>query len=138
MSSSNSRNTKWAPKCPCGSGDMKLFTSHTETNPNQKFWRCPYWNDDNGCDAFFWKDQVSREHPPNSSLKKGNENLTSTIEGVKDALEAQNRLMCAHIESEDLRNMYLYKIHQSFAVICHVLMIMCCILVYITYQSRCK
>ena len=32
------------PKCRCGSGDMKLFTSHTKSNPNRKFWRCIRWN----------------------------------------------------------------------------------------------
>ncbi|RWR73172.1 hypothetical protein CKAN_00142800 [Cinnamomum micranthum f. kanehirae] len=136
MSSSNSRITKWAPKCPCGSGDMKLFTSHIETNPNRKFWRCPNWNDD-GCDAFFWKDKFSREHPPsdsNSTPERDSRDLARTINGIKEALEAQNQIMLASIENENLRTMYLYKLHHLFVAICCVLVAMCCILVYMVFR----
>ena len=44
MSLSTNSTAEMPPKCRCGSGDMKLFTCHTKSNPNRKFWRCPRWN----------------------------------------------------------------------------------------------
>lgn len=43
MSLSHSSSVEVAPKCRCGNGDMRLFTSHTKANPNRKSWGCPKW-----------------------------------------------------------------------------------------------
>eukprot|EP00268_Persea_americana_P015233 TRINITY_DN16950_c0_g1_i15.p2 TRINITY_DN16950_c0_g1~~TRINITY_DN16950_c0_g1_i15.p2 ORF type:complete len:137 (+),score=18.22 TRINITY_DN16950_c0_g1_i15:868-1278(+) len=92
---------------------------------------------DDGCDAFFWKDKVSREHPPsesNSTPERDSRDLARMIEGIKEALEAQNQIIRASIEHEKLRTTYLYKIHDLFVAICCVLVAMCCIFVYMVFR----
>lgn len=43
MSQSTYSSVEVALKCRCGNGDMRLFTSHTKSNSNRKFWGCPKW-----------------------------------------------------------------------------------------------
>lgn len=76
---------------------------------------------------------MSKEHPPsecNSTPVRDNRKLTAAIEGIKEAFVAHNLLMRASIENEKLRNMYLCKLHHVVLVMCHVLVIISCILVY--------
>ncbi|XXG74017.1 hypothetical protein AAC387_Pa07g2843 [Persea americana] len=62
MSSCNTTLSEFTPKCRCGAGPMKLYTSRTQLNPNRKFWKCPNWKDENGCGAFLWNDEVAHFH----------------------------------------------------------------------------
>lgn len=116
MSLSTSSSSEIVPKCRCGNGDMRLFTSHTRSNPNRKFWGCPKWIDGYGCGAFLWKDRASREALFESKAmpcdrddkSKDLQNLGKLIEDLK--------------KETGVQNLYLQKIYH---VLLFVALIMC-------------
>ncbi|RWR76761.1 hypothetical protein CKAN_00521900 [Cinnamomum micranthum f. kanehirae] len=123
MSSSNTTHSECPPKCRCGAGEMKLFTSRTQLNPHRKFWKCPNWKDENGCGAFLWKDEVAHwQLAEANSMTCERENLVAVVEKLESAL-------CVFIEVEKIRNAYLRKIY-------HAIIVACCIVILVFLFSK--
>ena len=66
---------------------MICLTSHTKTNPNRKFWKCPNWKDEKGCGRFIWKDEVDYE-----------KNVAALMEDMKKIVEKLNENICVAVE----------------------------------------
>ncbi|RWR93455.1 hypothetical protein CKAN_02270500 [Cinnamomum micranthum f. kanehirae] len=148
MSSSNGNSCEWAPKCLYGNGDMILFTSHMQSNPNQKFWRCSNWNNENGCVPFLWKDRASTERISETNStpmerddgKEELQGLTVLMEDLKKAIELQNIYLRASIEEKremnklsDLQNLYLRKIYRTMIFMSRII---CVALAFLSNQTR--
>ena len=96
MLSSNSNSNEWVPKCSCG--ELICLTSHTKTNPNRKFWKCPNWKDEKGCGRFVWKDEVDDEKnvavfikDMKKTMEKLNENICVAVEEMRHAVEERKK-----------------------------------------------
>ncbi|KDP41875.1 hypothetical protein JCGZ_26893 [Jatropha curcas] len=64
-SSSSSLNTcdVLLIRCPCGRGKCRIFTSHTQANPERKFYTCPVDKSSGSCGFFKWCDELSITPP---------------------------------------------------------------------------
>jgi len=83
-----------APKCLCGNGRMKSFTSKTVKNPDREFFRCPLQLRHKK--AFLWAyevDEVDEVVPGKLKLKKRNVHEEEDVPNQKEKMHNTNEVV---------------------------------------------